>query len=131
MGFNNRGVDALVDNVKRASYKGILGINIGKNFDTPIEQAADDYLICLRKVYALRQLRRRQHLLAQHQEPAPAAGGRRTGQPACGAEGGTGDNSPQQHGKYVPLALKIAPDLDTEQIIAIADAAAASTASTA
>ncbi|MDO8310714.1 MAG: dihydroorotate dehydrogenase (quinone), partial [Sideroxyarcus sp.] len=52
MGFNNEGVDALVENVQRAKYTGILGINIGKNAATPIEKAADDYLICLRKVYA-------------------------------------------------------------------------------
>src|SRR5512135_145017 len=51
MDFNNYGVDALVENVKRAKYKGILGINIGKNADTPIDHAANDYLICLRKVY--------------------------------------------------------------------------------
>src|SRR5574343_119938 len=50
-GFNNDGVDALVANVQRANYRGILGINIGKNFDTPIERATDDYLICLRRVY--------------------------------------------------------------------------------
>jgi dihydroorotate dehydrogenase len=121
MGFNNHGVDALVRNVTASRYKGILGINIGKNFDTPIEKAADDYLACLDKVYAhasyvvinisspntknLRQLqgeseldallgvlKRRQAELAQH------------------------------HGKYVPLALKIAPDLDEAQISGIADA---------
>ncbi|OGS82293.1 MAG: dihydroorotate dehydrogenase (quinone), partial [Gallionellales bacterium GWA2_59_43] len=56
MGFNNKGVDALIENVKRANFKGmdshpILGINIGKNAITPIRRAADDYLICLRKVY--------------------------------------------------------------------------------
>ncbi len=51
MGFNNHGVDALVANVERARYEGVLGINIGKNFDTPVERAADDYLACLRKVY--------------------------------------------------------------------------------
>ena len=53
MGFNNHGVDHLVENVKRARYRGVLGINIGKNFDTPLERAADDYLTCLRKVYPL------------------------------------------------------------------------------
>ena len=47
MGFNNDGVERLVANVQRARYRGILGINIGKNADTPIEHAADDYLICL------------------------------------------------------------------------------------
>lgn len=51
MGFNNRGVDALVANVERAAYRGILGINIGKNKDTPLLHAADDYLYCLRRVY--------------------------------------------------------------------------------
>ncbi len=47
MGFNNQGVDALLENVQRAKYKGILGINIGKNAATPIEKAADDYRTCL------------------------------------------------------------------------------------
>ncbi|WED42249.1 quinone-dependent dihydroorotate dehydrogenase [Legionella cardiaca] len=51
MGFNNLGVDALVTNVKKANYKGILGINIGKNKDTPLTSASEDYLYCLRKIY--------------------------------------------------------------------------------
>jgi dihydroorotate dehydrogenase len=51
MGFNNKGVDHLVEQVKKAKFKGVLGINIGKNFDTPVENAVDDYLICLNKVY--------------------------------------------------------------------------------
>ena len=51
MGFNNKGVDHLVEQVKKAKFKGVLGINIGKNFDTPVENAIDDYLICLNKVY--------------------------------------------------------------------------------
>lgn len=51
MGFNNKGVDYLVEQVKKAKYKGVLGINIGKNFDTPVEEATSDYLICLNKVY--------------------------------------------------------------------------------
>ena len=120
LGFNNDGVDKLLENVARARYRGILGINIGKNFDTPIENAADDYLICLRKVYAyasyvtvnisspntqnLRQLQQSnalENLLDQlKSEQAKLT---------------------QQHGKYVPLALKIAPDLDQMQIGAIAN----------
>ena len=110
MGFNNDGVDKLVENVKRAGYRGILGINIGKNAVTPIEKAADDYLICLRKVYAhasyvtvnisspntknLRQLQDEEalnnllSLLKAEQKKLSDA-----------------------HGKYVPIALKIAPDL--------------------
>ena len=51
MGFNNDGVDQLIENVKSSKFKGILGINIGKNADTPVENAVDDYLICLEKVY--------------------------------------------------------------------------------
>lgn len=51
MGFNNQGVDALIGHVARARYKGILGINIGKNKDTPLAQAAEDYLYCLRKIF--------------------------------------------------------------------------------
>ncbi len=119
-GFNNDGVDALVENVKKASYRGILGINIGKNFDTPIEKATDDYLICLRKVYAhasyvtvnisspntknLRQL-----------QDADALNGLLAALKAEQAK------LAQEQGKYVPIALKIAPDLEPEQIREIAD----------
>jgi dihydroorotate dehydrogenase len=118
-GFNNDGVDALLNNVRRARYRGILGINIGKNFDTPNERAVEDYLSCLRKVYRhasyvavnisspntknLRQLQEKdalQSLLGTlKQEQAALA---------------------TQHGKYVPIALKIAPDLEPEQIAEIA-----------
>ena len=52
LGFNNEGVAALLANVERARYRGVLGINIGRNFDTPNERAADDYLACLRAAYA-------------------------------------------------------------------------------
>jgi dihydroorotate dehydrogenase len=118
MGFNNDGVDTLIANVKGARYRGILGINIGKNAATPIEKAADDYLICLHKVYAhasyitvnisspntknLRQLQDEDALngllaqLKSEQEKLANA-----------------------HGKYVPIALKIAPDLNYEQIVRI------------
>ena len=51
MGFNNKGVDYLVNNVKHSQFKGVLGINIGKNKDTPNEQGKDDYVHCMRKVY--------------------------------------------------------------------------------
>lgn len=119
MGFNNDGVDALVANVKRAKFKGILGINIGKNADTPIEKAADDYLIGLRKVYAyasyvainisspntknLRQLQGGDELDA-----------------LLGQLMAEQEKLAQQHGKYVPLAVKIAPDLESDQIKIIA-----------
>ncbi len=50
-GFNNVGIDQFIKNVKKAKFNGVLGINIGKNFDTPIEKAVEDYLICFRRAY--------------------------------------------------------------------------------
>ena len=121
MGFNNEGIDALLRRLPGIGYRGILGINIGKNFDTPIERAADDYLTCLEKAYPfagyitvnisspntknLRQLQGSSELDA-------LLGVLKARQAALA----------QQHGKYVPLALKIAPDLDADQITNIADA---------
>lgn len=121
MGFNNHGVDYLLERVRAARYRGVLGINIGKNFDTPVERAVDDYLIGLEKVYphasyvtvnvsspntpglrslqfgdSLRQLlealRRRQEDLAV------------------------------EHGRRVPLAIKIAPDMSDEETVEVARA---------
>ncbi len=120
MGFNNKGVDNLIENVKKSKYKGILGINIGKNKDTPIESGKDDYLLCMDKVYAyagyiavnisspntpgLRQLQfgaaLDELLLALKQRQAELA---------------------EKHNKYVPLAVKIAPDLSSEEIAQVAD----------
>ena len=121
MGFNNEGIDALLERVTATRYTGILGINIGKNFDTPIERAADDYLIGLEKAYSaasyiavnisspntksLRQLQGASELDA-------LLGALKQRQTAL----------TQQHGRHVPLVLKIAPDLDDAQIIQIADA---------
>ena len=96
MGFNNAGVDALLENVRAAKFPkkgGILGINIGKNADTPIE-AADDYLICLDKVYhPRRQLRHRQHLVANTRTCASCRG-RGARRPARPAQGPRPGNSP-------------------------------------
>lgn len=119
LGFNNHGVDQLVENIKHSAYQGVLGINIGKNFDTPLEKAVDDYLAGLQKVYRyasyvtvnisspntknLRQLQAADTLdllLSQlKSEQAKLA---------------------QVHGKYVPMAVKIAPDLDQSQVGSIA-----------
>ncbi len=125
MGFNNGGVDAFVTNVQASKFyqnkEGVLGLNIGKNADTPIERAAEDYLHCLEKVYPyasyvtvnisspntknLRQLQGGSELdgllsrlkVAQHRLA-------------------------DRHMRYVPIALKIAPDIDSEQIKSIASA---------
>ena len=119
LGFNSEGVDRLVANVQRASYRGVLGINIGKNAATSLERAADDYLECLRKVYPLasyvtvnisspntRDLRRLQDDAALddllHKLKAEQA------------------RLADAHGRRVPLAVKVAPDLDAAQIAGIA-----------
>jgi dihydroorotate dehydrogenase len=123
MGFNNHGVDQLLANVAKSKFAqsgGILGINIGKNFDTPIENAADDYLICMERVYTaasyiainisspntknLREL--------QKDDALDALLGQLKTEQARLAD---------KHGRYVPLVLKIAPDLEDEQIHSIAD----------
>lgn len=121
MGFNNRGIDALCQQLAHVRYRGILGINIGKNVDTPIEQAVDDYLICLDKAYPLasyvaanvsspntKNLRQ----LQGDSELDALLGALKARQAALA----------DRHGKYVPLALKIAPDLDAGQIVNIAAA---------
>lgn len=119
MGFNNLGIDNLIANVQKAEFTGVLGINIGKNATTPIEQAADDYLICLEKAYAhasyitvnisspnTKNLRD----LQQGDELTKLLSSLKNRQAQLHA----------QHGKYVPLAVKIAPDLDAQQIEEIA-----------
>ncbi|MBR0343965.1 MAG: dihydroorotate dehydrogenase (quinone), partial [Rudaea sp.] len=119
LGFNNGGVDALVRNVERAKFSGVLGINIGKNKDTPNENAVDDYLHCLERVYArasyvtvnisspntqgLRDLQEEETLkrfvgtLRERQEQLAA-----------------------QHGARKPMLLKIAPDLSAAELDGIA-----------
>jgi dihydroorotate dehydrogenase len=119
MGFNNKGVDYLVNQVIKANFSGVLGINIGKNKETPEEKAKDDYLYCMRKVYNVASyitvnisspntpgLRALQYgdalnelLKALKQEQTLLA---------------------QQYNKYVPITVKIAPDLNEEEIKSIA-----------
>jgi dihydroorotate dehydrogenase len=121
MGFNNHGIDALVANVRTAKYRGILGINIGKNADTPIERAADDYLIGLEKAYP-----HASYITVNISSPNTknlrVLQGESELDALLGALKARQANLAQQHGKYVPLALKIAPDLDDAQIANIADA---------
>ena len=119
MGFNNLGIDHLLERVKNSRNDGILGINIGKNFDTPIERAVDDYLIGLRKAYPVasyitinisspntQNLRQLQH----SDESRKLVSALKEEQLKL----------QQAHGKYVPIALKIAPDLTAEDISRIA-----------
>ncbi len=121
LGFNNAGVDALLANVAASRYRGVLGVNIGKNADTPIERAVDDYLLCLRKVHSIahyvtvnisspntRDLRQLQtgdaldRLLAAIMEERARL--------------------EQEHRRRVPIAVKLAPDLDEPAVEAAAEA---------
>lgn len=120
MGFNNQGVDYLLEQVQQARYQGVLGINIGKNFDTPVENAVDDYLIGLRKAYlhadyitvnisspntpGLRKLQYGddlKNLLTTLREEQRVLA--------------------EQHERYVPIAVKVAPDLTEQEITSMAD----------
>ena len=118
LGFNNQGVERLLANVVRARYRGVLGINIGKNFDTPIERAADDYEFCLAKVYA-----HASYVTVNVSSPNTKDLRRLQGADELGALAGKLKTEQMRladaHGRYVPLALKIAPDLDDAQLGAI------------
>ena len=121
MGFNNLGVDHLLTRVQAAKYSGILGINIGKNFDTPVERAVDDYLICLDKVYA-------HASYVTVNVSSPNTPGLRTLQfgdslkQLLEALQLRQNELTQRHGKRVPLAIKIAPDMTDEETVLVARA---------
>ncbi|QCA04951.1 quinone-dependent dihydroorotate dehydrogenase [Pantoea vagans] len=120
MGFNNLGVDHLVENVKKARFNGVLGINIGKNKDTPVEQGKEDYLICMEKVYA--------HAgYVAINISSPNTPGLRSLQYGEALDDLLSSIKQKQkelekrHLKYVPLAVKIAPDLSEDELIQVAD----------
>ena len=125
MGFNNGGVDAFVRNVQASKFyrnkEGVLGLNIGKNADTPIERAADDYLICLEKVYPYASY-------VTVNISSPNTKNLRQLQGASELDGLLATlkdaqlRLADQHKRYVPVLLKIAPDVDAEQVKNIADA---------
>lgn len=119
MGFNNKGVDHLVQQVRKAKYDGVLGINIGKNFDTPVENALDDYRICLEKVYELASY-------VVINISSPNTQGLRSlqyGESLDQLLGGLKESQQKMQartGKRVPLAVKIAPDLEPQDVDTIA-----------
>ncbi len=120
MGFNNLGVEQLVRNVERAAYRGVLGINIGKNFDTPLERAADDYVYCLRRVFPVAS-----YVAINISSPNTAQ--LRDLQQASALEALLKRLKEEQvsleskHRRRVPLALKISPDLSAEDLAQLAD----------
>lgn len=121
MGFNNLGVDHLVEQVKIAQTDALIGINIGKNFDTPVENAVDDYLIGLNKVYSYADY-------VTINISSPNTPGLRT------LQFGESLNQllstlkeqqtalSQQHQRYVPMAVKVAPDLAAHEVEELAQA---------
>ncbi|WP_206485602.1 quinone-dependent dihydroorotate dehydrogenase [Thalassotalea sp. G2M2-11] len=120
MGFNNKGVDYLVDQVRKAKFKGVLGINIGKNKDTPDDNAKDDYIYCMRKVYNFAS-----YITVNISSPnTPGLRSLQYGEAlnellsALKAEQTSLAN---QYDKYVPIAVKIAPDLSEEEVKSIAE----------
>ncbi len=119
LGFNNDGVERFLANVARASWRGILGLNIGKNFDTPNARAIDDYVACLRAVYA------RASYVAVNIS-SPNTRGLRDLQAEDALDALLASLKAEQaaladqHGKYTPMAIKIAPDLAPAAIEAIA-----------
>ena len=121
MGFNNHGVDTLVANVRASRYQGVLGINIGKNKDTPLESAVDDYLLCQRKVHALAS-----YLVVN--VSSPNTPGLRTLQHGAALDSLLGrlreeqTRLDQSNGRQVPLVIKIAPDNSAEELTEMAEA---------
>jgi len=119
LGFNNSGVDALVRNVEKAKFTGVLGVNIGKNKDTPNQNAVDDYLLCLTRVYA-----RASYVTVNISSPNTQ--GLRDLQQEDTLRRfldtlvESRDRLATQHGKVKPLLLKIAPDLVEAELDAIA-----------
>jgi dihydroorotate dehydrogenase len=121
MGFNNLGVDHLVEQVKVAQTSSLIGINIGKNFDTPVENAVDDYLIGLNRVYA-------------HADyvtiniSSPNTPGLRTLQfgeslsQLLSRLKAEQTKLSEQHERYVPMAVKVAPDLEEHEVVELANA---------
>ena len=120
MGFNNLGVDHLVKQVEKRRYKGVLGINIGKNKSTPIENAVDDYLICLDKVFA-----HADYVTVNLSSPnTPGLRSLQYGDELKSLLEALKNRQAQlatTHQRRVPLLIKIAPDLNREEIQSIAD----------
>jgi dihydroorotate dehydrogenase len=122
MGFNNKGVDHLVAQLRRRRYQGIVGVNIGKNLTTAVEHAAQDYLLCLQKVYPYAD-----YVVVNLSSPnTPGLRSLQFGvqlDQLLATLKAEQQTLAQHHSRYVPLLLKIAPDLTSEEIISIAASA--------
>lgn len=121
MGFNNKGVDHLIAQVEKRRFKGVLGINIGKNFDTPVENAADDYRICMNKAYA-----HADYITVNVSSPnTPGLRNLQFGDSLNALLESLKIEQRHLHqafGRYVPVAVKIAPDMDAAEVAQVAQA---------
>ncbi len=121
MGFNNKGVDNLINNVKNSNFKGVIGINIGKNLLTPVEEAKNDYLICMNKVYQYAG-----YIAVNISSPnTPGLRSLQYGKVLDDLLSSLKTRQAElnnQYRKYVPLALKVSPDLEDDEIKFIANA---------
>ncbi|MGQ0333618.1 quinone-dependent dihydroorotate dehydrogenase [Halomonas elongata] len=119
MGFNNAGVDHLVERVRRSRYTGVIGINIGKNLTTPVERAVDDYLYCLRKVHA-----HADYVAVNISSPnTPGLRNLQFGEHLDQLLGSLREESlalDRATGRRVPLAVKIAPDMSEAEVALVA-----------
>jgi len=120
MGFNNKGIDYLCNRLKKRRYQGIIGVNIGKNSDTPIENAIDDYKICFEKAYPLADY-------ITLNISSPNTTNLRSLQSGVLLENLLSEikelhtRLAQQSQRYIPLVIKIAPDLTQEEIVSLAE----------
>jgi len=119
MGFNNAGVDALVERLRRIRFDGILGINIGKNRDTPLDRAVEDYLVCLRRVYPYAD-----YVAVNVSSPnTPELRRLQTGAALSRLLSSLKFEQRRlavEHQRTVPLAIKIAPDLSPDEVEGLA-----------
>ena len=121
MGFNNKGVDHVVEQLKKRKWRGIVGVNIGKNLTTSVDNATNDYLVCLRKVYPVAS-----YVAVNLSSPnTPGLRNLQFGEQLdqlLGALKAEQAKLLSEHKKRVPLLVKIAPDLNDEEIVEMAAA---------
>lgn len=120
MGFNNQGVDTLLSNIRASKHRGILGINIGKNADTPIERAADDYLSAFRRVQGLASYVTI-NISSPNTQNLRKLQGASELKALLGALAGLRDECGRSQGRHIPIAVKIAPDLLEAELDDMAD----------
>ena len=123
LGFNNKGVAHLVERARKRRFKGPLGINIGKNFDTPNERASEDYLTCLDAVYEVADYVT-VNISSPNTQGLRDLHGEQELDTLLGALAERRQQLADQHGRCVPIALKVAPDLESQAIPMIAEAVA-------